>query len=507
MRGSGVQIPPAAPCSRSSLFESPAAPESARSLPEGKAAIGDRAGVQNLVHRVKDTVRWLTTDEDAGRATAKLALIGIVASWFVGMAITWLFAGRVSLNSLLICLAVPATVVPPHVYLYTRVMRRLAAARSAAAAEKERYRRLLADSMQGVLVHRDLKPLFANPAAARIGGFASVDDVLRLNSILEMVHPSDLPQFLAMPADQRALTGPIGPHRLRLRRPSGDLIAIEFHASAIDWDGTPARQVTFLDISEQVRAATLRDDFIATVSHEMRTPLTSIHGALGLARAQAAGAGDLPKLIAIAHDNSERLVRLLNDVLMIERFAAGRLALDLAPVACAPLLRDAIHQNQGLAAKLGIAVRLAPCPPVPDILGNRDALLQVLGNLLSNATKFSQAGGFVDVAMAAEGDGVRFCIRDRGPGITPEFRPHVFEKFMQARAAGTQAIGGSGLGLSICKMIVEQHGGEIGFESTPGERTDFFFTIPRQPAVSVPVAAPISAPMTTPVHPAGVTIH
>jgi signal transduction histidine kinase len=247
-----------------------------------------------------------------------------------------------------------------------------------------------------------------------------------------------------------------------------------------------------LDITEQDRLNRMRDDFIATVSHELRTPLTSIHGALGLAREHARDVpGDLPRLIAIAHDNSERVVRLLTDVLQLERFDSSSLAFDRAPVACLPLVRDAVHQNQGLAVKFGVQVRILPCRTLPDVFGDRDALLQVLGNLLSNATKFSPAGSFIDVAMAAVDGRVRFSISDQGPGIAPEFRAHVFEKFTQDRAT-VQNRGGSGLGLSICKRIVEQHGGEIGFESQPGQRTVFSFSIPERPLVS-PSLQPIAA--------------
>ena len=372
-------------------------------------------------------------------------------------------------------------------FFNTRLSRRLEATGKALAAEKERYLRLLTESMEGVLVYRNLKPLFANPAAARIGGFRSVADLLRIDSIVSMIHPADLARFLSLPPHQLAPTERIGPLRARLVRPTGDTVLIEFCSSSIEWDGAPARQVTLLDITEQDRLNTMRDDFITTVSHELRTPLTSIHGALGLARDHASGLlGDLPRLIAIAHDNSERVVRLLNDVLQLERFDSTGLTFDRAPVACAPLLRDAVHQNQGLADSHGVQVRILSGRAVPDVFGDRGALLQVLGNLLSNATKFSPAGGFADGAMAAMDGMVRFSVSDQGPGIAPEFRPHVFEKFTQDRAT-VEGRGGSGLGLSICKRLVEQHGGEISFESQPGQCTVFSFTIPERPLINAPV--------------------
>ncbi len=431
-----------------------------------------------------------------GRSLAVTTLImsalGLALSWPVGAGMTWLVMGRASTSALILCLIVPLLVMPPQVFLYVRLSRRMDATGKALATEEERYRRLLVELMEGVLVHRNLKPLFANPAAARIGGFRSVEDLLRLDSIITAVHPADLPAFLSQLPSALSLTEPIGPLRTRLVRPTGDTVLIEFYSSSIEWDGEPARLITLLDITEQDRLNRMRDDFIATVSHELRTPLTSIHGALGLAREHARDVpGDLPRLIAIAHDNSERVVRLLTDVLQLERFDSSNLAFDRAPVACLPLVRDAVHQNQGLAVKFGVQVRILPGRTMPDVFGDRDALLQVLGNLLSNATKFSPAGSFIDVAMAAAGGMVCFSISDQGPGIAPEFRAHVFEKFTQDRTT-VQDRGGSGLGLSICKRIVEQHGGEISFESQPGQRTVFSFSIPERPLVS-PSLQPIAA--------------
>lgn len=426
-----------------------------------------------------------------GRSLAATTLImsalGLAISWPVGVGMTWLVMGRVSASALILCLIVPLLVMPPQVFLYVRLSRRMDATGKALATEKDRYRRLLVESTEGVLVHRNLKPLFANPAAARIGGFHSVEELLRVDSIISVVHPADLPAFLSQLPTQLSLTERIGPLRTRLVRRTGDTALIQFYSSSIEWDGEPARQITLIDITEQDRLNRMRDDFIATVSHELRTPLTSIHGALGLAQEHAKGLpGDVPKLIAIAHDNSERVVRLLNDVLKLERFEANGLTFDRAPVACAPLVRDAVHQNQGLASKLGVTVRIAPDRTVPDIFGDRDALLLVLANLLSNATKFSPAGGTVDVVVAAVNGRVRFSVIDQGPGIAPDFQPHVFERFTQDRAA-TQRRDGSGLGLSICKRIVEQHGGDIGFDSQPGLRTVFSFSIPERPLIAAAV--------------------
>lgn len=189
-----------------------------------------------------------------GRSLAATTLImsalGLAISWPVGVGMTWLVMGRVSTSALILCLIVPLLVMPPQVFLYVRLSRRMDATGKALATEKDRYRRLLVESTEGVLVHRNLKPLFANPAAARIGGFHSVEELLRVDSIISVVHPADLPAFLSQLPTQLSLTERIGPLRTRLVRRTGDTALIQFYSSSIEWDGEPARQITLIDITE-----------------------------------------------------------------------------------------------------------------------------------------------------------------------------------------------------------------------------------------------------------------
>jgi PAS domain S-box-containing protein len=230
-----------------------------------------------------------------------------------------------------------------------------------------------------------------------------------------------------------------------------------------------------IDISERKRLERLKDEFVSTVSHELRTPLTSISGSLGLLIGGAAG--QLPdaaaRLLAIAHTNSQRLVRLVNDILDIEKMESGQIAFGFKRVGALALVEQAIEANRGFADGYGVRVRLDPASVAGEVHADPDRLLQVVTNLLSNAIKFSPPDGEVTVAVQNRDHHVRISVRDHGPGIPADFRPHMFEKFAQADATDARRKGGTGLGLSIVKQIVTRLGGTVGFEDAPGGGTVF----------------------------------
>lgn len=233
------------------------------------------------------------------------------------------------------------------------------------------------------------------------------------------------------------------------------------------------------DITERRRVEEMKDAFVSTVSHELRTPLTSIAGSLGLLSGGAAG--PLPeraqKLVGIAHANSQRLVRLINDILDVEKLEAGKLVLQLASVDLREIAARSIEGVRGYADGLDVALTLADGESVP-VRGDEDRLIQVVTNLLSNAAKFSPRGGEVKVVVDPETRIARLSVIDQGPGIPEAFRSRIFQKFAQADSTDTRAKGGTGLGLAIAREIAERHGGRLWFESAEGEGAAFHLDLP-----------------------------
>ena len=250
-------------------------------------------------------------------------------------------------------------------------------------------------------------------------------------------------------------------------------------------EGDAAAKVTGVyvmgtDITDFKRIDRMKSEFISTVSHELRTPLTSIRGSLGLLAGGVAGA--LPPqargLIGIAKDNCERLVRLVSDILDTEKIEAGEMHFDLTPTAIKPLLEQAVSANEGFAEQH--QVRLVLDAPDGKLLAEVDAdrFMQVVTNLLSNAVKFSPQGGAVTVRLAGRDGKVRVELHDEGPGIPPEFRDRIFQKFSQADTSDTRQKGGSGLGLNISRALVQRMGGRLDFTSAPGAGTTFYLELP-----------------------------
>ncbi len=235
-----------------------------------------------------------------------------------------------------------------------------------------------------------------------------------------------------------------------------------------------------VDISQRKHMERLKEEFVSTVSHELRTPLTSIAGSLGLLVGQ--WSGQLPesaaRLLTIAHKNSQRLVRLINDILDIEKIESGRVVFNFGRVGLSALLQQAIEDNRGFAEGYGVHVMLDPNSVDADINADPDRFAQVITNLISNAIKFSPTSEQVTLCVSTHDKIVRVEVRDHGPGIPQSFRSRIFEKFAQADGTISKQKGGTGLGLSIVRQIVERLGGRVGFEDAEGGGTVFYVDLP-----------------------------
>jgi PAS domain S-box-containing protein len=236
------------------------------------------------------------------------------------------------------------------------------------------------------------------------------------------------------------------------------------------------------DITERKEIARMKDEFVATVSHELRTPLTAISASLALLADGTAG--ELPRdakgLVDVANASSGRLVRLIGDVLDIQKMEAGRMGFERAVQPLMPVAESAVASMQSFAAQAGVTLACVAAPGAGDLQAevDRDRLAQVLTNLLSNAIKFSEPGAMVRTRLEAHGDCARLAVVDEGAGIPEAFRERVFQRFAQADGADSRRKGGTGLGLSICKTIIEEHGGSIWFDSAEGLGTTFYVALP-----------------------------
>jgi len=234
------------------------------------------------------------------------------------------------------------------------------------------------------------------------------------------------------------------------------------------------------DISELKRIDTMKTEFISTVSHELRTPLTSISGALSLLNNKMVGELPLPaaNMIRIAHNNSQRLILLVNDLLDMEKLVAGKMSFDLRTHKMKSLIQVALEANASYAQQYNVTYQLDPSSRDAVLVTDAMRIEQVLSNFLSNAAKFSPANEVVTVKCENLFGRVRVTVKDNGAGIPDEFRSRIFKKFAQADSTDTRRKGGTGLGLAICKEIIERLGGKVGFESRPQEGSSFYFELP-----------------------------
>ncbi len=248
----------------------------------------------------------------------------------------------------------------------------------------------------------------------------------------------------------------------------------------IDDDRLTGRLWLFRNVTEERRATHLREELVSTVSHELRTPLTSISGALALL--QGIYGTNLPEpaapLLTIAARNAGRLVKLVDDLLDLDKLQAGRFAFHFVRVNLANFLDEAVQHSLPYADRGSVELMLEMPEQMPAVLADSDRLMQVMLNLISNAVKFSNTGGIVRIRATETPDRVRISVIDEGPGISEDFRARLFDRFAQDSNVPMEGVGSTGLGLAISKAIIDQMNGSIMAAYVPVGAT-FIVELPR----------------------------
>ncbi|MBS3847603.1 PAS domain S-box protein [Devosia sp. J2-20] len=268
------------------------------------------------------------------------------------------------------------------------------------------------------------------------------------------------------------------------RRKDGSIFPLDLSVSQVNIGDRTIYSGIVRDISERKQMERMKDEFISTVNHELRTPLTSIQGSLGLLMAMPGKATDerTRKLLQLSYDNCQRLSRLVNDILDMEKIAAGKLEYQLEVVEVCQLVADIVERQQSFAEKHDVSFAVDFAVPKVFVNLDQDRFDQALVNLLSNAAKFSAPGDSVEIGVAMDAAAnVIISVRDYGPGIPEAFRSKIFGKFAQADGSASRVNEGSGLGLNITKKIIEAFDGVVEYQTEEGVGTVFTFVLPACP--------------------------
>ena len=394
------------------------------------------------------------------------------------------------------------------------------------AASEAKFRDLIEGSLQGVLIHRDFKPLFVNDAMAEMLGFASREDMLTCPDVTDWVVEDDREWARSVPLHRGELRGPghapgepggrLGRWELRARRQDGDIVWVTLLAREVMWDGAPAVQVSVIDVTDRYlserelfrakeaaeAANRSKSLFLANMSHELRTPLNAVIGFAEVISGQIFGEIANKRYIEYANDIREsglHLLSLINDVLDLSKIEAGKYQLHESVTDLGTLVRMALRMVERRAHEAQVAIELTPPDHPVLVLADERALNQVLINLLSNAVKFTGQGGRVEVRLHEQAldeapkhgaymldpglmpelaGGVVIEVRDSGIGMSISDLPLALESFGQIDSGFNRRHQGTGLGLPLSRMLVELHGGTLSFDTAPGAGTSVFVHLP-----------------------------
>ena len=349
--------------------------------------------------------------------------------------------------------------------------------------ESELRWRSLLENVRLLVVGLDLegKIYYINPYFLELVGYTR-EEVIGRNWFKNLVPPYEQDKvksyFISMIKQQ---SHPYNQNSIRTKSGEERIIAWN-HTLMRDLQGNAMGTLSIgEDITERYAIQRMKDEFVSVVSHELRTPLTAIHGGLDLLTTGLVSpeSPQGKRILQIADESTARLVRLVNDILELERLESGKINLVMATVDAVDLMLRAVDQVQIMANRAGIIIEVEQQDL--EFIADGDRLIQVLTNLLSNAIKFSPKSSTVWLKVESQVDegSIVFTVKDQGRGIPKDKLENVFERFHQIDASDSRREGGTGLGLAICHNIVEQHGGKIWVKSTLGEGSSFFFSIPK----------------------------
>jgi PAS domain S-box-containing protein len=347
--------------------------------------------------------------------------------------------------------------------------------------ESQRRLQVTMESLGDGVVTVDSKGVVtdANPAARRLLSAATIGSKVRDVLVSDTVTPRRVERLLA------------GLEREELRTPEGGtVLAITGSPMGTPEGGTV---LSIRDVSERARLERMKDEFVLTASHELRSPLTSVQGFAELLILEKDQLSEKhAETVEIILDNTRHLVRLLNDLLDLARSDAGRLTINPVRAEIGPIVAGAARLIMGLTNSRQQRLEVEIESDLPHVSVEPDRIMQILVNLLTNATEYCPENSTIKVTASAVGSEVEVAVSDDGPGIPAEQLEHVFDRFTRGEAGMTQRVGGTGLGLAIARSLIELHGGAIGVTAKEGEGATFRIVLPALPdreAVEEPAAA------------------
>ncbi len=344
-------------------------------------------------------------------------------------------------------------------------------------AEATRKEKLILDNAVDVICSMDPHGVFAavNPAAQQTWGYAP-DDLIGKN-YTDLISSENIQDFRETLERIKSESGTLANVETRIFTASREMLDVQW---SLRWsDSENLYFCVAHDVSDRKRVEQLKQDFVAMISHELRTPLTALQAMLALLAKGSYGqineSGE--KRLKSAKTGVNRLILLINDLLDMEKLEAGKLSMTYSDIDLAEVVERSVDTVEGFAEEHDVSIKVASKSIT--VLGDSDRLIQVFVNLLSNAIKYSEEEGSVELDIKEDGDNCEVEIVDHGAGIPQGFEEKIFERYEQAPSMDGKRRKGTGLGLPICKAIVEQHGGTIGVRETPGGGSTFWFRIPK----------------------------